>query len=67
MKARGCAALSDEARKLLGDHEACKKQLASFCASDNETGSALPVAWHDQGPGIGLRESARLSQIPYQS
>ncbi len=62
---RGCDALSVEARKLLGDHEACKKQLASFC-SDNESGPALSVAWHDRGPGIGLRESARLSQIPYR-
>ena len=61
---KGCEALSAGARKLLGDHEACKKQLASFC-SDNRTGSALSVAWHDRGPGIGLRESARLSQIPY--
>ena len=57
--------LSGEARKLLLDHEACKKQLASFCSNNKEDGSVLPVAWHDQGPGIGLRESARLSQIPY--
>jgi NAD(P)-dependent dehydrogenase (short-subunit alcohol dehydrogenase family) len=62
---KGCDALPGEARKLLGDHEACKKQIASFC-SDNETGAALSVAWHDRGPGIGLRESARLSQIPFQ-
>ena len=60
----GHRVLSSEARKLLGDHEACKKQLASFCHHD-ENESALPVAWHDQGPGIGLRESARLSQVPY--
>jgi len=61
---RGCDALSAGARKLLGDHEACKKQLASFC-SDNQAGTALSIGWHDRGPGIGLRESARLSQIPY--
>jgi NAD(P)-dependent dehydrogenase (short-subunit alcohol dehydrogenase family) len=61
---KGCSALPGEARKLLGDHEACKKQLASFCHhAGNEP--ALPVAWHDQGPGIGLRESAQLSQVPY--
>ena len=24
------------------------------------------LAWHDQGPGIGLRESAKLSQVPYR-
>jgi len=58
-------ALPDEARKLLKAHEICKKQLTCFCNS--ETGSALPVvAWHDRDPGIGLRESAQLSQIPYR-
>ena len=61
----GCAALSDAARKLLDDHEACKKQIAAFCNSDNES-TSLPVAWHERGPGIGLRESARLSQVPYR-
>lgn len=60
----GREVLSEKARKLLKDHEICKKQLASFCPHD-ENESALPVAWHDKGPGIGLRESARLSQIPY--
>lgn len=60
----GYRVLPNEARKLLLDHEACKKQLASFCHHE-ENESALPVAWHDQGPGIGLRESAQLSQIPY--
>lgn len=25
----------------------------------------MPVAWHGAGPGIGLRASAQLSQIPY--
>lgn len=61
----GYAALSDEARRLLGDHEACKKQIAAFCNSDNESVAAISAAWHDRGPGIGLRESARLSQTPY--
>ena len=62
---RGSAALSDAARKLLGDHEACKKQIAAFCSNTSGLDTALSVAWHDRGPGIGLRESARLSQIPY--
>jgi NAD(P)-dependent dehydrogenase (short-subunit alcohol dehydrogenase family) len=62
---RGSAALSDDARKLLGDHEACKKQITAFCNNDGGPGAALSVAWHDREPGIGLRESARLSQIPF--
>ncbi|MBI5848811.1 MAG: SDR family oxidoreductase [Nitrospirae bacterium] len=62
---KGFSALSGEAQKLLTDHEVCKKQIQSLCQSDNAQDAALPVAWHNQNPGIGLRESARLSQIPY--
>lgn len=62
----GYHAMPGEVRKLLGDHEGCKNQLKSLCHNIREHESALPVTWHDQGPGIGLRESARLSQIPYR-
>jgi NAD(P)-dependent dehydrogenase (short-subunit alcohol dehydrogenase family) len=62
---KGCNALNGEARRLLGDHEACKKQIISFCRNAVDDEAALPATWHDQGPGIGLRESARLSQVPY--
>lgn len=50
-------------QKLLSSHEICKSQLQSICASSDESGTL--VAWHGQSPGIGLRASARLSQIPY--
>lgn len=60
------AALPEEARLLLENHEACKKHLNSFSAPKTLSGeAALPVTWHGQGPGIGLRASAQLSQIPY--
>ena len=62
----GYSVLSKEAQELLGDHEAFKKQLTSLCNSKHEKGSALSPGWHDQGPGIGLREAAQLSQIPYR-
>jgi NAD(P)-dependent dehydrogenase (short-subunit alcohol dehydrogenase family) len=58
-------AMSPEVRKLLRDHTGYKNQLESFCQPTQDPASALPVAWHDQGPGIGLRQSAQLSQIPY--
>jgi len=61
----GYTILSKEARKLLGDHEVCKKQLTSLCHNSKENDSVLPVTWYDQRPGIGLRESARLSQVSY--
>lgn len=60
-------ALPHEAQSLLENHEACKKHLSSFSASNLSGEKALPVTWHgqEQGPGIGLRASAQLSQIPY--
>ena len=61
----GLNALSRDARNLLADHEVCKKQIQSLCQNDAAKNAALPVAWHNQNPGIGLRESAQLSQIPY--
>ena len=57
--------LSEDVRTLLGNHEACKSQLTALCQNELEQGALLPVAWHGQGPGIGLRASAKLSQIPY--
>jgi NAD(P)-dependent dehydrogenase (short-subunit alcohol dehydrogenase family) len=52
-------------RQLLTDHEACIHQLHSFCRAPEEPSAPLPASWPDQGPGIGLRESAQLSQTPY--
>lgn len=62
---KDAAELSKEAQKLLGGHEACKKQIQSFCHAAHEKDVSLALAWHNQNPGIGLRESAQLSQIPY--
>jgi len=55
-------------RFLLNDHNECVRQMA---AVGNATGGgALPMTWQgisasSLGPGIGLRASADLSQIPY--
>ena len=57
---------SEDVQNLLANHEACKNQLTALCLPGNENGSNLPVTWHGEGPGIGLRASAKLSQIPYQ-
>ncbi len=54
-----------EARVLLASHETCKTQLNALCAQPLSNDSNLPVAWHGQGPGVGIRASAKLSQIPY--
>jgi NAD(P)-dependent dehydrogenase (short-subunit alcohol dehydrogenase family) len=54
---------SPEVQMLLRKHEACKNELSGFCPTSSD--KALPVAWHEQGPGVGIRASAQLSQIPY--
>lgn len=53
------------AQEILSNHEACRNQLATYAPKALSSESALPVSWHGQGPGIGIRASAQLSQIPY--
>lgn len=57
------AQLPKNTRLVLRDHEFCINAIKqSVGATDTK---ALPVTWHGQEPGIGLRSSAKLSQIPY--
>ena len=55
--------LSTDVQKILKAREMCNAQLDLLTLP--QTSSAPLVAWHGQGPGIGLRASAQLSQIPY--
>lgn len=57
-------ALPTEAQGLLIDHTHCLAELKVLTTgfSSNEN---MPVTWHGPEPGIGLRASAKLSQIPY--
>jgi NAD(P)-dependent dehydrogenase (short-subunit alcohol dehydrogenase family) len=57
----GIATLNENAQSLLRDAEACKRHLLGGNISD----SPLPIAWNRKEPGIGMRASAELSQIPY--
>ncbi len=50
---------------LMDDFEECKERLASFSKDSLNTETGLPVTWTGRAPGIGLRASAALSQIPY--
>ncbi len=44
----------------------CKNHLLSCSSPDTaREGSLQPVTWNVKSPGIGLRASARLSQLPY--
>lgn len=61
---RPLASLPKFTQELLQDHNSCLQELALLIsvASPNQN---MPVTWHGPEPGIGLRASAKLSQIPY--
>ena len=54
------------AKEVLSDHNYCLQELKSLgIGASSEENNALPVTWHAPEPGIGIRASAKLSQIPY--
>jgi len=58
--------LPPDARTLLSGHHDCALRLSGISAAARGTDDkALPVAWNTTLPGIGIRQSAQLSQIPY--
>jgi hypothetical protein len=58
--------LSAEAQKILQEREDCRNQLNGLCGALPMVKDSVPlVAWNSQAPGLGLRASAQLSQIPY--
>ncbi len=54
------AKLESHEQKILQAFENCKLKLSAHGGDSN-----LPVTWHGVEPGIGIRASAKLSQIPY--
>lgn len=52
------------AKDLLKDHTECLTELKALTATASSNKN-MPVTWHGPEPGIGLRSSAKLSQIPY--
>jgi NAD(P)-dependent dehydrogenase (short-subunit alcohol dehydrogenase family) len=57
--------LPENVQKLMMNYQICTDKLNAFAIPNLESETALPVTWHGKLPGIGLRESAQLSQIPY--
>jgi NAD(P)-dependent dehydrogenase (short-subunit alcohol dehydrogenase family) len=57
--------LPENVQSLLAGHHHCVNELDSFSELHIGLEKALPVAWNEKSPGIGLRASALLSQIPY--
>lgn len=59
------SSLSPEAAMLLGRYRDCVAQVTTGSPRDAVGEDVLPVSWNGTAPGIGLRQSAQLSQIPY--
>jgi NAD(P)-dependent dehydrogenase (short-subunit alcohol dehydrogenase family) len=59
------SALPPSAQPLLAEYAECIKLLGSSLQTGGPAGAPLPVAWNGATPGIGIRSSAHLSQIPY--
>ncbi len=58
--------LPEAVQGLLRPYEDCKKELGlKDHRPSRANGSSLPVSWGTKTPGIGLSDSAQLSQIPY--
>lgn len=57
--------LPENAQKLMSRYQTCLNKINSLDLPSNESEAGLPVSWDGKLPGIGLRESAQLSQIPY--
>lgn len=67
---RALEALPPGVQALLADFDACRKKLVSHARQELSPEalsgeSALAITWNGKTPGIGLRASAALSQIPY--
>ena len=66
LEAKAIDAHAPAVQGFLKSHVSCTSSLNQMSLKSGAADSAtLPVNWHDSTPGIGLRESARLSQLPY--
>jgi NAD(P)-dependent dehydrogenase (short-subunit alcohol dehydrogenase family) len=58
--------LPPHVRELLKDHEHCVTELQNLSIDTSKNkNNTLAVNWHAPEPGVGIRASAKLSQIPY--
>lgn len=56
----------ERVQQLLSSHKSCVEELSGFGAIGTDANNSLAVTWHGTEPGIGIRASAQLSQIPYK-
>lgn len=57
--------LPNTVQSLLGHYHKCTMQLGAVVTEGGKQAALMPLSWNSSAPGIGLRASARLSQVPY--
>ncbi len=57
---------SSDVQQLLSHHQQCLREIEGFSVDGSNSSKALAVSWNGQAPGIGIRASAQLSQVPYK-
>jgi NAD(P)-dependent dehydrogenase (short-subunit alcohol dehydrogenase family) len=55
-----------EVQQLLAHHHQCLNEIEGFNLQGSQAQTSLAVNWNGQAPGIGIRASAQLSQVPYK-
>lgn len=62
---RPMGSLPVDVQEMLQNFRICNDKLNALNLTGSANEEALPVSWNGKLPGLGLRESAQLSQIPY--
>lgn len=57
---------SASVQQLLSHHQQCIHEIELFNQTDGQHQKGLSVNWNSQSPGLGIKASAQLSQIPYR-
>jgi len=57
---------SSDVQQLLSNHQQCLREIEGFNQNGSESKTTPAVNWNGQAPGIGIRASAQLSQVPYK-
>ncbi len=56
----------NDVQKLLSHHKQCLNEIDGLIHQSPDASKALAVNWTGNTPGIGIRASAQLSQVPYK-
>jgi len=57
--------LPEAVQILLRPFAECKRKLLSLTQTSSTGESGMAITWNAKAPGVGLRASAQLSQVPY--